>query len=190
MAPAMTTANKKISNEQIEASAAMIKKKGIFLTTFNMIALPGETPKGAFETIQLNARIRADHIRLSFASPLPGTQLAEYGIEKGCFKKEDIEDLLDNTIYPDSAVLDTDEKTAFNNIFILFRFAVMMPLLIPVIRRVYRSRFIRLMSFLNNILNALGEKRFFRISWGPGIRYMLKAGSLRKRTKVYNNFMP
>ena len=182
--------NKRITNEQIEASAAMIKEKGIFLTTFNMLALPGETPEGAFETIQLNARIKTDHIRLSFASPLPGTQLAEYGIEKGYFKREDIEDLLDNTIYPDSAVLDTDTQTAFNNIFILFRFAVVMPFLIPLIRRIYRSRFIRPISFFNNMLNALGEKRFFRITWGSGIRYMFNAGSLRRRTKVYNNFMP
>lgn len=182
--------NKNMSNYQIIEAARLIKKYGLFLTTFNMIALPGETIENVFETIRLNAKIKADHIRLTFASPLPGTELAEYGLAKGFFEKEHIRRLLDNTIYPKNAVIKSEYKNQFENLFILFRFGVKFPFLIPFIKRITKASLVKIFSLLNFLINNYGEKRFFNITWQSGIRYMLNAGHITRRTKVYNNFMP
>lgn len=182
--------HKKISNCEIIEAARLIKKHGLFLTTFNIIALPGEEIDNVFETIELNAKIKADNIRLTFASPLPGTELALYGLEKGFFDKKEIENLLDNTLYPTNALIKSAYKNQFENLFYVFRFGVHFPILMPFIKKIKRVSLVKMLSFLNILLNIYFEKKFFNITWVSGIKYMLCAGSLNKRTKVYNNFMP
>ncbi len=182
--------HKKISNYEIIEAARLIKKHGLFLTTFNIIALPGEEIDNVFETMKLNAKIKADNIRLTFASPLPGTELALYGLEKGFFDKQEIENLLDNTLYPTNALIKSAYKNQFENLFYVFRFGVCFPMLIPFIRKMRKVFLIRIFSFLNMLVNIYCERRFFNVTWFSGVKYMLHSGTLDKRTKVFNNFMP
>ncbi|MFH1415756.1 MAG: radical SAM protein, partial [Elusimicrobiota bacterium] len=182
--------NKDLSDSVIHEAAGLIKKQGLFMATFNMIALPGETPQDVIKAIRLNADIGADHVRLSFASPLPGTELAEYGLKKGFFDNVRLKKMLDDTIYPKEAVCLSEHKRELENLFILFRFAVMFPGFIPLAKKLCRLPFIKLLAVPDMLINSYKEKKFFSITWLSGIKYMLKAGGLRKRTKVFNNFMP
>ena len=182
--------NKKITNRQIIEAARLIKKFGLFLATFNMIALPGEVIKDVFDTVQLNNKIKVDQVRLSFAFPLPGTELAEYGLKKGFFDKGHIERLLDNTIFPKNAILKSKYKNQFESLFYLFRFGVKFPVSIPFIKMIITLPPIKILSSLNSLVNFYYERIFFNITWYSGIKYILHAGNLEKRTKVFNNYLP
>jgi len=182
--------NKKITNHQIIEAGRLVKKYKLFLTTFNMVALPEETIENAFETVKLNAKINADHARLSFAFPLPETKLAEYGLKNGFFDKAHIERLLDNTIFPNNAILNSKYKKQFENLFYLFHFGVKFPLLIPLIKKILSLRLVKIFSLLNLLINNYYEKKFFNITLYSGIKYILCAGNYKNRTKVFNNYMP
>lgn len=65
------------SNQQFIANAKLIKRAGIQIYTFNMFALPFETPEQMAKTVQLNKDIEADRGQCSFYYPFPGTQMYE-----------------------------------------------------------------------------------------------------------------
>ena len=70
--------NRAITNEQIVATFACLKKAGLKTLAFNMIGLPFETEENIRETIALNRKIRPDRIHLTMFRPFPGTPL--YGL--------------------------------------------------------------------------------------------------------------
>ena len=182
--------NKKITNHQIIEAARLIKKHGLFLATFNMMALPGEDINDAFETLSLNIKIKTDNARICFAFPLPGTELAEYGLKKGFFDKGRIERLLDNTICPKDVMLNSKYKNQFENLFYFFRLGVKFPVLIPLVKKLIKFPTLKMISFINSLINLFYERAFFNITWYSGIRYILHVGNPEKRTKVFNNYMP
>lgn len=67
---------KGVTRAQIVAAAALLKRHGIRVVTFNMLGLPGESLAQAWETVRLNAEIGADHPRCSFLTAYPGTRIA------------------------------------------------------------------------------------------------------------------
>lgn len=182
--------NKQITNQQIIQAGYLIKKYGLYLVTFNMIALPGETIEEAFQTVEINTKIRPNHVRLTFTFPLPETKLSRYAIEKR-FIEEDYVEKLSN--FPPSTplpVFKSDYKNQFKNLFFLFHFGVKFPSLFPLIKILIKFPFFKLYILLNFIRDCYCEKKFFNISLYSGIRYFLCAGNIRKRTKVFNNYMP
>lgn len=182
--------SKPFNNETIMNAARIIKKNKMFLTTFNMVGLPGSNYRDTIETIRLNARIKTDHARVSFAFPLPGTELAKYGIKEGYFSENSIEKILDYTIYP-KFVVTNDSNTRINQrLFYLFRVGIKFPRLIPSLEKLKSNHLLKIIEIIDFILNCYGEKRFFSITISSGINYILKAGKITSRTKVFNNFMP
>lgn len=84
--------NKNIKDEDIVRVGRLAKKYGLKILTFNMFGLPTETLEEAFDTVKINAKIRADVISATVLQPQIGTQIYDY-IEQndlfvdGCDKK-------------------------------------------------------------------------------------------------------
>lgn len=70
--------NRRMSNKQIEAAFATVRRAGIFVTSFNMIGYPFENDKELTEeTIKLNKRLNPDYAQFSIFYPIPGTVLCK-----------------------------------------------------------------------------------------------------------------
>lgn len=70
-----------ISNEQIIKAGLLIKKHKIKSLSFNMLNLPGETLKEAFETIDINNKSKVDYPMGFIFQPFPNIDLTEYAIK-------------------------------------------------------------------------------------------------------------
>ena len=74
---------KKITNEQIQHAARLVKRAGIYLSTYNILGLPGETLENSLETYTLNRNIQSDFMQCAFLQPYPGTDICKLVIESG-----------------------------------------------------------------------------------------------------------
>jgi radical SAM superfamily enzyme YgiQ (UPF0313 family) len=126
---------RQLKREEIVRSGRWLIDHGIDLLTQNMIALPGETIEMAFETVEINAQIRPQHMNLYFFQPYPGTELAQYSIDHGYFDG-DFDD------YPESYLarssneipIQTPEEREFKLLADAFHLLVKFPALIPYVR--------------------------------------------------------
>lgn len=80
--------NKKITNQQIQEAAKMFKKHQIKICTYNMIGLPGETPKKFRDSVDINASIRPEKIYKFIFYPYYGTKLYQT-----CMHKQYLEEI-------------------------------------------------------------------------------------------------
>ncbi len=78
---------KNVTDKQIRNAAAIFHEVGLPFFTYNMMGLPGERLNEAFKTLELNIEIKAKCAWTSIFQPFPGTQLAEYCLEKGFLKQ-------------------------------------------------------------------------------------------------------
>lgn len=79
--------NRYMTNEQIINASRLLKKYRIKIVTANMFGMPTETLKEAFETVDLNIKIKADVPASAVFQPIHGTKSYELTIEKGLFRK-------------------------------------------------------------------------------------------------------
>ena len=124
--------NKNIKNEDIIKVGRLAKKYGLKVLTFNMFGLPTETIDEAFETIQINAEIRADAISATILQPQTGTQIYDYIERNGLF----IDGYDKNRIaghYEDSPIKLKDRKEIIN-LQKLAYLGVRFPRTIPLLR--------------------------------------------------------
>lgn len=91
-----------MSNAQIENIFRWADEVGLRTWSFNIIGFPGETPELARATIELNKRIRPDHLQVAVFNPYPGTPLYDESVEKGYFSKDD--DPSDGFFNPESGL--------------------------------------------------------------------------------------
>lgn len=63
--------NKRFSNAQFVEAGERLHRHGIKFLTSNMIGLPGETVENAFETIELNQKVKTDFLYFSVFQPYP-----------------------------------------------------------------------------------------------------------------------
>jgi anaerobic magnesium-protoporphyrin IX monomethyl ester cyclase len=123
---------RQMSREEIVRAGRWLIDYGIELLTQNMMALPGETIDMAFETVKINAAIRPQHMNLYFLQPYPGTELARYSAEIGCFDG-------DFSDYPESYLarstnkipIKTPQAREFKLLADIFHPLVKLPALIP-----------------------------------------------------------
>ena len=128
---------KEMTDAEIIAGAALLKKYKIRFRTYNMFGLPGETLEDAFKTVALNARIGTDYPWSALFQPFPGTELREYARQKGLLETEAME--FDASFFKNSH-LKLKDKKEIENLQKLFFFAVKFPVLLPVIRMMVRVR--------------------------------------------------
>ncbi|MFO8055812.1 MAG: radical SAM protein [bacterium] len=80
---------REVKDEELAEAARLIKSHGMYLLTYNMVGLPGETLAGAARTIEWNSALAADFPRVSIFQPYPRTALGERilkeenGVEQG-----------------------------------------------------------------------------------------------------------
>ncbi len=76
--------NKKVTDEQIIRTAALLRERNIRFSTFNMFNLPGETLEKAEATLEMNLRIRGGNYPWSgLLQPYRGTRIFDHADEMG-----------------------------------------------------------------------------------------------------------
>ncbi len=171
---------KTVSNDDVRRAAGLIKSNGMKLTTFNMIASPGETLDDAFSTLRLNREIRADHVRVNIAVPIPHTDFDLDARERGLLEGKTVDRVTE--LKRPSVAFHADEAREFRNLFYLFRLGVHLPGVEPLLRALVR------LPMPLDPLRALipwEEKRIFNLGWLDGLRYFRHVGDPHKRTTNY-----
>jgi radical SAM superfamily enzyme YgiQ (UPF0313 family) len=158
---------KRITNQQIIESARLLKKYGIKLTTFNMLGIPGETIKDAFETVNLNIKIGTDYPRCSFLTPYPGTKIAEYAAQYG-YMESTINTIVASSQQSDSIIKMADRNRMIN-LHLFFQTAILFPIFLPFIK----------------YLIKLPPNVIFRIWWSLVYFFVFTVGEGRKIKEMF-----
>lgn len=79
-----------MTNESLIEAFAMLKRHGIITSSFNMVGIPEETYEEYLDTVKLNRTILPDQMQISIYYPYPGTELANYAIEKGYLPSKEV----------------------------------------------------------------------------------------------------
>ena len=66
---------RRYSNQDIIGAVALARKHGLQVGIYNLIGLPGETPRDFSETVKVNRTCQPDWFLLSVFFPYPGTEL-------------------------------------------------------------------------------------------------------------------
>ena len=178
---------KTVSNDDVRRAAALIKDAGLELTTYNMLACPGETLDDAWATVRLNQEIGADFTRVTLAVPIPHTDFEREAIASGHLDPADLDARVD-ALNLGRAGFRTPDARAFSNLFYLFRVAVHHPRLLPAIQRAVRLPLGRALTPFR-LAMAFEERRINRLGWIEGARYFRHVGDPRKRTTNYVTLM-
>lgn len=99
--------NRKMSQEQIINAFKIAKEVGLRTYSFNMVGLPYENRKMVFDTVNLNRKIKPDHIQTTIFYPFPGTKLRDICIKEGFIHQESNEREL--TGYYEESILSMPE---------------------------------------------------------------------------------
>jgi radical SAM superfamily enzyme YgiQ (UPF0313 family) len=151
---------RKISDKEITDAAKLMRKYKIKFFTQNMVGLPGETVEKAFKTVKLNALCGPSYANASIFQPYPGTELTDYAIKKGYYRKEN--EILHDSFY-DKSILDMEDKKELMNLSRLFSLGVEYQRLIPLIRAAIKLPDNILFKIIWHVTRSYGY--FFRISW-------------------------
>lgn len=122
---------KYITDEQIIKAAELFKKYNIKFRTYNMVGIPEETIKDAFQTVKINIKIDTDYPWCSILQPYPKTKIEEYTRSKNLLNSDSVS--ISSSFFRDS-VINSKYKRELINLQKLFFFAVKFPLLLPVIK--------------------------------------------------------
>jgi radical SAM superfamily enzyme YgiQ (UPF0313 family) len=185
--------NKWVTNSEILHAARLLRYHNISILTFNMLAFPGETINDAFKTLEINAKIKPNCTELKYFVPLLGTRLADTALEKGNFDKQIAMRLLNEELYPLRPIVRVKNSYQFENLFYLFPLGTRLPFMIPLIKKIVKLRLTYLfwiLSFINIAIFHFQLKRFFNVSWIQGFKYFLSTNNIKKRTNVFNVYLP
>ncbi len=105
-----------IPNSRFSEISDLLKSRGIYFLTYNMVGIPGEDPKSALETIKINARIGPDYVQNALFYPLPRTELFEKARKEGLFSNRVVKDYFVDTIL-DLPGFPRDQVLFFHNSF-------------------------------------------------------------------------
>ena len=174
---------KTVTNDDVRMAASRIKRAGMELTTFNMLASPGESLEDAFSTIRLNQEIGTDHVRVALAVPIPFTEWETSAQAEGTLDPSYENQRVASLRRPSPAFI-TENNQAFENLYYLFRLAVHYPKVERLVRQLVRSPSSRPFDPLR-LLIALEEKRINGLGWRDGLRFFSHVGDPKKRTANY-----
>lgn len=128
---------KEISDQDVIQAVTLLKERGIFVKTLNMIGLPGENLDGALETLAFNVRLRPQFARCSIATPFPRTRLFEQSVHAGMLAADhSSEDYFED--YFQKTVLDHPDGARLENLHKFFSIVVTFPWLLPVVKQLVR----------------------------------------------------
>ncbi|HTZ10789.1 MAG TPA: hypothetical protein VMD04_00220, partial [Candidatus Margulisiibacteriota bacterium] len=150
----------------------ILRKCKIKILTTNMIALPKESISNAYETVQLNRKIKADYTRIFLAKPYKGTKLFEYGernllLGEKAFDSKNFEAL-------DSIYFKTDHEREFKNLRYLFYLIVKFPVLERPSRTLIKLPLTEMYSFLFFVTTIIQEQKFYKMRFFKGLLLSLR----------------
>ncbi len=163
---------RQMANEQIILAADLFHKYGISIMTQNMVGLPEETIDNAFETVDLNRRLRPEYAWVSIFQPYPRTELHRYCIEKGYL---DPSYITHASYQVESPINKGTTKKEFENLHRFFALIVQSTFIYKISRTLihFPNRLIPKIIYLlykaySNIYRlkmSSGEKGFFNYVW-------------------------
>lgn len=128
---------KKISQEDIEKTARLLKKYKIKFKTYNMLGLPKETLEDAYKTVELNRKIKTDFPWCSLFTPYPMTELGEKVKREGLLREDFNVDKISN-LYILKSVMKQKDINKLTNLQKFFHIAVKYPFLDPLIKNLIK----------------------------------------------------
>ncbi len=160
---------KNVKNVHMVEGAGLLRARGIKMLTTNMVGLPGETLDQAFETVELNMRLKSNYIRANTFLLFPGLPMVDYAVKNG-FVDPNF-DIQKHVAESTEINLITPYAKEFRNLASLFWiFAKFSPRWIPLFKKI--------VSWPDNVVfRALGamtmtqELLFYRIRPLSGLRF-------------------
>lgn len=153
---------KRVTNEQIISASSILRKFNIRFFTSNMLALPGETLQEAFETVNLNIKIKADDVWCSVFQPWPKLEITRYALERGFITKEDLKNSRFNT-FLDNNLKQKDIRQLFN-LHKLFYIAVKFPYSMPIIKQLIKLPLNPVFNFLYLVCYGLSYHKHSKVN--------------------------
>lgn len=126
---------KNLTDEQIIRAASLLKYYGIKFRTYNMLCLPGETLEQAYDTVNINIRIRTDYPWCSIYTPYFGTELVEYAQKKGYLDPKFNIDCIDASYFKETHIQGENVREMLN-LQRFFQTAVLLPWTFPLIKKI------------------------------------------------------
>jgi radical SAM superfamily enzyme YgiQ (UPF0313 family) len=127
--------NKKLTEQQIMNCANSLRRHNIKILSHNMVGLPGETVEQAFETVHINQKVDPDYPWCSILQFYPGTEISVKAEERQLIVAD--YSRTNYSFYEDSSLRQENTDELFN-LQKLFFYAVKVPLLEPVIRKLIK----------------------------------------------------
>ncbi len=143
--------DKKLTNGQLFYASDLLVKYKIKRYVSNMLFIPGGNTKHAWETVQINQKIRPDFMFVGIFQPYPGTTMYQNLRKEGILPVDYLEKISDPDYFPSFKDKPSAEE---KNIYFFFYLLVRFP----------RLRFIVKLLPKKNL--DLLKKLFFRLSAG------------------------
>ena len=87
-----------VTNALLEEAFRILGEAGISILTYNLLGLPGETPRSLLETIKLNARLAPAECQHSILYPFPGTEIHQRALREGLLSQRRVLDYFQDTL--------------------------------------------------------------------------------------------
>lgn len=139
---------KTLLDKDIIRAARLLDKYQILFGTYNMIGLPGESLKDAFETARFNYKVKSTLPTATILQPYPRTEIEKYAKKHGYLNKDFNIDNFD--VMTTGTVLNIKNKKELVNFDSFFFIATRFPFLIPLIKILVKlppNPFFRFLSF-------------------------------------------
>jgi len=167
---------RRITDDDLLNSAALLHDRGIQLVTYNMVGLPGERMATMLDTAELNARLRPTAAQVSIFYPFPRTGLWSQCEEEGFFAERPANDFFDDYQLEQPGLRRGQVLFAhryFSALISLFRVVWTLPTALRVPSRALARSILSSRLFPTSGLTALYEKRgvhrlstaIYRIYW-------------------------
>ena len=150
---------------------AALKANDIFIKTYNMIGIPGETVESAMETLRLNVELQPTWARCSIISPYPNTRLWDVGVEEGVLDPIEVEDFSDN--YIDETMFKLPQKRELVNLQRWFQVVVRVPALLPFVEYMIKLPRNKLVDTFGRVVFGYYGSKYFGYSLSTRVSYAL-----------------
>lgn len=118
---------RQMSDEQIIEAGRLFHKYGISIMTQNMVGMPEETIDNAYQTIEINRKIRPAYAWVSIFQPYPRTEMHKYCVDKGYLDPHHVQ----HASYQVESPINTGmTKRQFENLHKFFALAIESPLVL------------------------------------------------------------
>lgn len=88
-----TLLRKNLNDAEIRAAVSLLKRHNIKITTYNIIALPGETVDDIIKTIRFNIELKPENPVFSIFQPYKKLMLTEYALKQGLLTRSEVEEI-------------------------------------------------------------------------------------------------